>query len=251
MSVKLEICAGGIDDAIAAVKGSADRIELCSALSEGGLTPSAAAVGMAAELPIPVNVLIRPRSGDFIYSAAEAEMMERDIRFALESGVSGVVVGALTADGDVDIPLCRRLVGAAREVNQDADLTFHRAFDLVASPFDAIEKIVELGFHRVLTSGQASTALKGAELISELKEHVERRILLMAGAGVNPANAADIIRLSHADELHASARSLLSSQMVSYPRGVCMGSSDTENGSRLITDASIVKSIKNAIDCFS
>lgn len=251
LSVKLEICAGSLTDAIAAVVGGADRIELCSALSEGGLTPSAGTICSAVRLPLPVNVLIRPRNGDFIYCESEADLMEMDVRQAIHNGASGIVVGALTPEGHVDQPLCRRLIEAALDENPKADLTFHRAFDVTVSPFDALDTIIDLGFRRVLTSGQASTALKGAPFIAKLKRHAAGRILIMAGAGVSDYNVSDIIRISHADEIHASARSRISSSMVAHHSDASMGAGDATDGSRLATDPDKVKCIKTVIDLMS
>ena len=237
----LEICTGdpaGID---AAVKGGADRVELCAGLSEGGLTPSEGIMRHAAGR-IPTNVLIRPRAGDFIYTPVELDVMEHDIMYAVKAGAKGIVTGALTADGRVDMEACRRLIARA----PDLDNTFHRAFDLTADPFEALEEIIRLGFRRILTSGQASSALEGADLISRLHRQAAGRIIIMAGAGVTPANAAEILRLSHADEIHASARSRIKSAMRTSGNA-SMGSADAADGSRLATDTATVAAIRNAI----
>lgn len=237
----LEICTvdpAGID---AAVKGGADRVELCSGLSEGGLTPSAAMMKYAVER-IDTNVLIRPRGGDFVYTPAELTVMTADIDEAVKIGAKGVVIGALTPDGQVDTQACRRLLAHARGLSN----TFHRAFDLTADPFKALDEIIELGFSRVLTSGQASSALEGAELLAELHRHAAGRIIIMAGAGVNPGNAAELQRLSQADELHASARSAVPSAMKAT-RGVAMGSADDPSAPRMATDATIVAALKECI----
>lgn len=238
---RLEICTGDPQGVMAAVEGGADRVELCSGLAEGGLTPSAAMIQFAAS-QLPTNVLIRPRAGDFIYSEDELRVMEADIRMAVASGASGIVIGVLTPEGDVDKEACRRLLKDAKGL----DNTFHRAFDLATNPFRALEDIISLGFKRVLTSGQAATASEGAELIAKLKEQAAGRILIMAGAGVNPDNAANLLSASGADEIHASARSKKESSMKT-DGAATMGSADASDGSRLATDAATVARIKETI----
>lgn len=237
----LEICTGDPQGVKAAVEGGADRVELCSALAEGGLTPSVAMIQYSAH-QIPTNVLIRPRAGDFVYSEEELEVMENDICMAVGAGANGIVVGALTPDGEIDMNACRRLLKNARGL----DNTFHRAFDLTANPFHALEDIISLGFKRILTSGQAPTASEGAEMIKKLKEQAAGRILIMAGAGVTPENASNLLATSGADEIHASARSRMSSSMLSNGEAI-MGSAEAADGSRLATDAAVVAKIKAAI----
>lgn len=238
---KLEICTCDPIGIQEARKGGADRIELCSALSEGGLTPSVALIQYAVPL-ISTNVLIRPRSGDFIYDTIELDVMEHDARIAMEAGANGIVTGILTEDGEVDKEACRRMLNQAA----DGDNTFHRAFDKVADPLKALEEIIELGFKRILTSGQAPTALEGVELIAELHRRAAGRIIIMAGAGVSPENAFKILSLSRADELHASARSFRHSSGRNFGEAT-MGSSDNSDGSRLATDSVKVSDIKKAI----
>lgn len=241
VGVKLEICTGDPEGVMEAVRGGADRIELCSGLAEGGLTPSAAMIRFASRY-LPVNVLIRPRGGDFVYTPAELEVMERDIEMAVEARASGIVTGVLTPDGNVDMESCRRLLKNADTL----DNTFHRAFDMTADPFKALEDIISLGFKRILTSGQAASAPEGAELIAELKRRASGRIIIMAGAGVNPDNAAELLSTSHADELHASARRVIASTAERVGDAV-MGEADAPDGGRRATDAAIVAAIKEAI----
>lgn len=238
----LEICTGDPAGVIAAINGGADRVELCSGLAEGGLTPSIGMIRFSVQR-IPTNVLIRPRSGDFIYSPEEINVMISDIKTAVDAGAAGIVTGALTADGNVDIDACREMLTHAQRM----DNTFHRAFDLTTDPFRALEDIISLGFRRILTSGQAASALEGAPLIAELHRRAAGRILIMAGAGVSPANAAEILTESHADEIHASARSLCHSAMRSSGKAT-MGTADAADGSRQATDESVVAAIRNAID---
>lgn len=239
---RLEICTGDPQGVLDAINGGADRVELCSGLAEGGLTPSVAAIRFSVAR-IRTNVLIRPRGGDFVYTPEEVELMCEDIRAAVDAGAAGIVVGALTPDGDVDTAACRRLLADAAGL----DNTFHRAFDRAADPFKALEDIIALGFKRILTSGQAPSALEGAALIAELRRRAAGRILIMAGAGVSPSNAADILRLSGADELHASARTVRRSAM-RHHTGATMGSADAADGSRQATDAATVRAIRSAIE---
>ena len=197
----LEICTANLASVEAAAKGGADRIELCSALSADGLTPSAGMIATAREIfPNEMNVLIRPREGNFVYSPYEVECMARDIEVCRDLGADGVVIGVLTSNGDVDTKAMRRLISAAKGMS----VTFHRAFDVCRNPLQALDEIISLGCNRLLTSGQAPTALKGASLIADLHERADGRILIMAGAGVTADNIAEVLRLSHADDVHGS-----------------------------------------------
>lgn len=206
--ITLEICVDRIDSLQAAIAGGAHRIELCGALDLGGLTPSygliASAVTLAqtAPQPVAVMVMIRPHAGRFTYSIAEVHAMQRDIDAAKQLGADGIVLGALDTRGHVDESVVRDLLAAARPLS----VTFHRAFDLVPQPLAAIDQLCALGVDRVLTSGQAATALAGAPLIERLVRHVGSTIAIMAGAGVNSRNAREIIRMTGVRELHASAR---------------------------------------------
>lgn len=241
-STKLEICTSDPEGIRAAVEGGAYRVELCSGLAEGGLTPSVSLIRFCTK-QIPTNVLIRPRGGDFIYTKDELDVMEEDILVATRAGAKGVVTGALTPNGEVDKEACRRLLQHAKGL----DNTFHRAFDMTSDPFKALEDIISLGFNRILTSGQARTALEGSAMISKLKEQAAGRIIIMAGAGVTPSNAYQIVANSGADEIHASARSRVMSSMKSNGEA-SMGCAEEPDGSRMATDASIVAQIKKALN---
>ena len=196
-----EACCPSLDAVRAAVRTGARRIELCEQLGIGGVTPSETLLREAlAESPIPVNVLIRPRGGDFVYDEGEVQTMLADIARCRALGANGVVIGALTPDGEVDVPVMRRLIAAARPLS----LTFHRAFDESADPFDALERIIGLGCDRLLTSGHAPDAFAGRSLIGELVRRAGGRIIVMAGCGVRPGNIAQIARDSGAPEFHSS-----------------------------------------------
>lgn len=206
----LEIAANSVASALAAEAGGAARVELCSALEVGGVTPSHATIAIARErLSIPVHVLIRPRAGDFVFDDLECEVMRRDIETCKASGCAGVVIGVLTADGEVDSPRCRALMDAAR----DLSVTFHRAFDFARDPLAALDAIIELGCRRLLTSGQADDALAGAPLIRTLVERADGRITVMPGGGITARNIAAIAAATGAHEFHASAKVRVGSRM--------------------------------------
>ena len=200
--LKLEVCCGDMESVLAAKAGGANRIELCRALEVDGLTPSAEMMESAISLGIPVQVLIRPREGDFVYNEAEVESMLHDIRLAKRLGANGVVIGALKADGSIDEDTIRRLV----EESEGLSITFHRAFDVCSQPLQALEQIVDLGCHRLLTSGQAATAEQGIPLIKKLVGLASERLIIMPGAGVNVENARHILAETGAHEIHGSLR---------------------------------------------
>jgi copper homeostasis protein len=170
-------------------------------------------------------------------------MMIDDIATCHELGVHGVVIGALTADGDIDFEACKRMVEVAGNMN----ITFHRAFDLCKDPIKSIDQIIELGCNRLLTSGQAASAEAGVELLHKLVEYANGRIVILAGGGVTPTNAAKILQQSGTNEIHASARSTVQSNMKYRLDGVSMGAADVDEYSRKTTDVKIVTQIKRAI----
>lgn len=206
----LEVAVNSVSSALAAQTGGAGRVELCAALELGGLTPSYATIAMARErLRIPLYVLIRPRAGDFLYDDNECEAMRRDIETCVALGCDGVVLGALDADGDVDMERCYGLIAAAGHVG----VTFHRAFDLVRDPHRALDDVIALGCERVLTSGQQTSAIEGAELIRALIMQADGRIGIMPGAGVTERNITALAAATGAHEIHASAKRLRPSGM--------------------------------------
>jgi len=205
-----EVCAETVNSAIAAEAGGADRIELCQALSEGGLTPSPALTKWCCEnLKLEVMVLIRPRPGDFLYNETEFEIILEDILFCREAGAKGVVVGFLNPDGSVDtgkLKMCMEVAG-------DMEVTFHRAFDRCNNWEKALEDIIACGCHRILTSGLYSTALEGKDLLKKIINKSAGRIKILAGSGVTPENLTEIYRDTHFDEIHFSAKSPVKSRM--------------------------------------
>lgn len=216
---KIEICANSVESVKAAFEAGADRVELCAGMPEGGTTPSYGTIAMARDLaPRGLHVIIRPRSGDFLYNDLERETMLRDIELARRLGADGVVFGCLTADGDVDRETMRLLMEAA----QGMSVTFHRAFDMCRNPFAALQAIEDLGCHRILTSGQEATAEAGIPLLRQLTEHA-RHTLIMPGCGINAANIAAIAAATGAREFHLSARTPLESAMRHRNPRVSMG----------------------------
>lgn len=206
----LEIAANSLASALAAQEGGADRIELCSALEVGGLTPSHGAIALARErVRLPIHVLIRARPGDFVYTEAEFAAMRRDIEHCVALGCDGVVIGALDANGRVDMAGCRELISAAGAL----EVTFHRAFDMTADLSAALDDVIALGCARLLTSGGEATALAGAAAIRALVRQAGTRIRVMPGAGIDASNIAAIRAQTAATEFHASAKRALPSRM--------------------------------------
>ena len=198
----LEVCCGDLPSVRAAKEGGAHRIELCQALDVDGLTPSEDMMKSAIEMGLPIQVLIRPREGNFVYDKKEQTEMQREIRFARKLGVNGVVIGALKSDGSIDEETVRSLVEEAEGLS----ITFHRAFDVCTEPLKALEQIIALGCHRLLSSGQAPTAEQGIPLLKELVERAGERLIIMPGAGVNAQNARRILSETGAHEIHGSLR---------------------------------------------
>ena len=203
----------------AAIEGGADRIELCRDLELDGLTPSQdtirEAVGLCHSAGSLVHVLIRSREGSFVYKDAEVEKMAQEISMAIDEGVDGIVIGALTPDGDIDVDACRRWIDVVRLNNGSlrCNVTFHRAFDVCNNPLEAMEQIAQLGCNRILTSGQQPTAEKGIPLLKQLVQRAKEisaktghEFNILCGAGVNTHNASTILKATGATEIHGSLR---------------------------------------------
>lgn len=207
----IEAAAFSLTSAINAYHGGADRIELCTAYAEGGLTPSAGAILLAKEkIPVPIHVMIRPRGGDFIYGEHDIEAMLKDIEFCKKNEIAGVVFGILNTAGNIDKQLCKLLADHAGGMS----LTFHRAFDICANPLKAIDDIVACGFHRILTSGQKANAMEGLDNIASYVEHAANRIIIMPGSGINKDNAMHIAQQTKCSEMHLSGKRLVNSDGV-------------------------------------
>ncbi|WP_225030259.1 copper homeostasis protein CutC [Xinfangfangia pollutisoli] len=236
MGLTLEVCVDDPTGLAAAVQGGADRIELCAALALGGLTPSAGFMAQAAGCGVPVLAMIRPRPGDFVFSARAEAVMRSDIDMARQAGLSGVVLGANLPDGRLDLVLLRRLVAAA----QGLDLTLHRSFDLTPDLDLALDQAIELGFRRVLTSGGAVTAAQGLARLQALRDRAAGRIAILPGAGIGAANAA-LFRAAGFDQLHASC----SAPWPAPPDLLRLGFAAA--GARR-TDAAAVRALRAALD---
>ena len=200
---KIEVCCSSLKEVLEAERAGAFRVELCGAIALGGITPSYGVIRSVVEAvtTIKVNVLIRVREGGFCYSDEEVEAMCRDIEFCREVGVDGVVIGALTAEGEIDIVACRKMMAAA----QGMSVTFHRAFDVCRNGEKALEDIISLGCDRLLTSGMEQDAEQGATYIAKLVEQAAGRIVIMPGAGIRPSNIAMIEKITAATEFHSTA----------------------------------------------
>lgn len=238
----LEVCVESVASFRAAVDGGAGRVELCSALSVGGLTPSLGLLRRVKCQPlptVPVFVMVRPRDGDFVYSdPEELAVMEEDVVRLRDAGADGFVFGVLTADGRVDSQACRRLLDKAGPL----PCTFHRAIDVAADPFDALETVIELGFKRVLTSGQQASAEQGVDMLRRLRQRAGDRIVVMAGAGVTAANARLIVDGAGVSEVHGSA-----SRFVSNAAGSVSMGHQPESLQRRVTCQQIVADMVRAI----
>lgn len=207
---KIEVCANSVNSVLAAREAGADRVELCAGMPEGGTTPSYGCIMEACAVEgIQVNVIVRSRGGDFLYDAVEKKEMLRDIRMIRESGADGVVCGMLRADGSIDGEFLRQCIQEAAPL----PVTFHRAFDRCADPMKALSVLEDCGVTRLLTSGQRSDALQGADLIARLVQ-ASKHIIVMPGCGVSSENIALIAQKTGAREFHLSGRVRRESRMV-------------------------------------
>lgn len=220
MSFLVEICVDSVESAIVAEAAGAGRIELCSALAEGGVTPAAGLIeAVRINTSLRMHVLIRPRGGDFLYSDRDFSVMRRDIDTAGEKGADGIVTGILMRDGTVDVERTALLVDYAAPMS----VTFHRAFDMCRDPMTALEDIISTGAGRILTSGQAKTAIEGSQLIRKLRDASQGRIKIMPGGGIDEYNIALLANTTGASEYHLSGRRQRDSLMTFRRKGIYMG----------------------------
>ncbi len=242
----LEICCDSIASAITAEANGANRIELCENLDQGGVTPSAGKIELAKELVnIPVLVLVRPRKGDFYHSDTEFELILRDIRIAREIGADGIVAGALRANGQLDQDRTAQMIEAAGPL----PFTFHRAFDHCLEPVKTLEALIDLGASRLLTSGQANSALEGLPMLKELIQVAGQRLEIIAGGGVRPRNIDDLAEaLPDLKAFHSSARKLVLSGM-NVRAQVAMGTEAAElEGQWYEVDGQQVSDMRKILD---
>ena len=218
--VLLEIVTYSLVSAKIAMAGGAHRIELCENTAEGGTTPSLGTIEAVKSLgSTPVHVMIRPRGGDFLYDAEERAVMQRDLLHALKAGADGVVLGILKRDATVDIEATRRFVDLAG----GKPVTFHRAFDWAADPLRALDDVAQTGCSRLLTSGQAPSALEGAALIAELVRRTPAALSVLAGGGIHAGNLKQLVERTGVREVHASLRGVQSTRMTQRPPSVNLG----------------------------
>lgn len=242
--VTLEICCSDIESVIAAKEGGADYIELCCSIETGGITPSVAMIREAAKIfPGHTNVLIRPRPGDFLYTPREIEVILCDISAAIDSGASGIVCGALTEDGSIDMDALRLMLKRSDGV----PFTFHRAFDVCRNPDEALGQLIESGCESVLTSGCAPSAEAGASKLRDFVIESNGRIAIKAGAGITAANVRKIIDQTGVKRIHASAKEIMRSRMQYCNPDVSMGAVKGDEYSRIATSSRNVLALKEAI----
>jgi copper homeostasis protein len=245
MKITFEACVDSVESSLNAQQGGADRIELCADLLEGGITPSYAMLKLVMEkLSIPVNVLVRPRGGDFLYTNNEFEVMKKDIEFCKQIGVNGVVIGILNDDGTVDKIRTHELIEAARPMS----VTFHRAFDMTRDPLEALDRLIELGVERLLTSGQEADVYKGIPTLKRMVEHAGNRIVIMPGGGVTETNIKEVVEKTGVKEIHASARERIKSKMKYVnPKTSMSDSKNMEVYDLMITSAERIRAMINEV----
>jgi len=242
---KLEICVDNVESAIEVQVAGANRIELCDNLLEGGTTPSMGTIISARNnLDIDINVIIRPRGGDFLYTDLEYDIMRRDIEICGENGVNGIVIGILRNDGAIDLERTAKLVELAIPMS----VTFHRAFDMCADPIQGLEDIISAGASRLLTSGLKDNAIDGAEMIARLILQARNRIIVMPGSGLNINNIASVAKLTSAKEFHLTGRKVIDSEMTFRREEISMGGvQGIFEFSRKVVDPVIIKNIINIL----
>lgn len=211
--IDVEVCANSVQSSIAAQKGGAVRVELCANLMDGGTTPPKSQIDLTRDnICIDLNVIIRPRGGDFFYDELDFETMKQDIILCGEIGCDGVVFGILNSDGSVDIDRNKALVDLAKHYN--LSVTFHRAFDRVNNLEKALSDVISIGCDRILTSGGRSSAMEGRFELKKLVELAQDKIAIMAGAGVNETNVLDLVQTTGVREVHGTFQSLFRGNMV-------------------------------------
>jgi copper homeostasis protein len=231
--MKLEICANSYQSAKNAQEAGANRIELCSELSVGGITPSYGLIKKVVnELSIETFVLIRPRSGNFTYSDSEFEVLKNGLKICKELGVAGIVSGVLNTDNTIDIERTKELV----DLSKPMKFTFHRAFDVVPNPKKALQELIDLGISRLLTSGQQLKAIDGIDLLKELKKLGESKIKILVGSGVNSKNAYEF-KNAGLEEIHASASKVINTESLEF----------FGNTPQTVSDVNEIKAILKAI----
>ena len=242
---KLEVCCYSLESALVAQDAGANRIELCADATVGGTTPSYAAIELAsAKLNIALHVIIRPRGGDFLYSADEFALMQRDIEICKKLKCDGVVLGILTAEGFVDVGRTHMLVQLAKPMS----VTFHRAFDMTNDAAEALEVVIASGCDRLLTSGHCNSADEGRDEIQQLVAQAAGRIVIMPGAGVRSDNIVELTQHTGAIEFHSSVRMMAPSKMRYRNSTISVGCAGNDEYSHISVDAGEVARMRAALD---
>jgi copper homeostasis protein len=239
--VIFEICVDSVAGVRAAKAAGADRVELCGDLLEGGITPSRGTIRQARSVGgIGLNVMIRPRGGDFLFDDDDLSIMDADIDTAKAEGADGVVIGLLMDDGTIAAERTRALIARARPLS----VTFHRAFDMTPDPFQALETLIALGADRVLTSGQEASVLEGLPLITELVRRAGERIVVMPGGGITSRNVARIVSAARPREMHFATLEPVPSGMLYRRHHVFMGGElRPPEYDRLVTAAASIRAV--------
>lgn len=243
-SVLLEVCVTSVESAVAAERGGAARVELCANMLEGGVTPSAGLIArVRARVGIGLQVILRPRGGDFCCTDEELAVLEHDVLTAKSLGADGVVLGLLLPDGRVDQERTRRLVALARPMN----VTFHRAFDMTPDLPRALEEVIAAGADRILTSGGERSAERGAGAIAALVQAAGGRVVVMAGGGIRAANVRGIIARTGVREVHAGLEETAPSPMVFRNEKISMGAAADREFQRTLAREETVRAFVDAL----
>lgn len=244
MAIQLEVCIDNLESLALAIEGGATRIELCSSLALGGLTPSYGLMRQAAKFSsVPVYAMIRPRQGDFLFNDLDIECMLDDVRAAKQAGLNGIVIGVLTETGEVDVALSQRLIAEAEGMG----VTFHRAIDQSEDPIAALNAIMSLGCERVLTSGLQANALDGIQTLKDMVQHCQGKLSIMAGAGVTAENVTTILTNTGVTEVHLSGKSTRLSGMKNKANGTHMGNADIDDYAIPVTSSDKIRAVANQL----
>lgn len=241
--MNIEVCVDSLESALIAEQAGANRIELCLDLNIGGTTPSYGLMkSVRKHVDIPIFTMIRPRSGDFCYTDYELEVMKEDIILAKELKMDGIVIGVLDEEGDFNVSVMREFTQLARPMK----INIHRAFDMCRNPIKELDKLLDIGADRILTSGGCSTAVEGLELIKEIQNRVGDRISIMPGSGVNKDNVIEIIKETNVKEVHLSGKKIIDSRM-KYRKDLGISSDDSEF-TIAITDYDRIRMVRQLVD---
>lgn len=245
MSYILEVCVESVESAISAKQGGANRLELCSNLIIGGTTPDINLFNLIKEnVDIDINVLIRPRFGDFLYTDYEFEIIKRDIATFKKAGANGVVIGILNSDGSLNLSQMKTLI----DIAEGMDVTLHRAFDVCNDPMKALEEAKSLGINTILTSGQQNNCMLGKDLIRDFVKESNNYIDILVGSGVNSNNISELINYTESTSFHLSGKKIIDSKMQYRKKDVSMGLTTISEYDIIRTDSSEIAKVREAIE---